>query len=574
MKEKTALINMTNTALINNRYRILKTIGRGGFGETYLAEDMHMPSGRKCVLKQLKPIVQQPVIPLWMKERFQREAAILEELGAASSQIPELYAYFSEAKQFYLVQELIEGQTLGQQWTEKANFSSAEVTTILQQILPVLDFIHSRKIVHRDIKPDNIILRRGDRLPILIDFGAVKETLATTVEQNSHSVSAAIGTPGYMSSEQAAGRPVYSSDLYSLGLTAIFLLTGKAPQELNLDPQTGEIIWHQYAQGLDSRLVEILDQAIKFHPRDRYSSASEMLQILESSFDLEPLTSSSKSAVTGATIKVAPAAQNRQSKFQGTVAYEQPQNQVKKQKSWLSKILLFFLVAGSLSLGGLALGFMAVSNWWQNLSQPTPQTRVPETSNPTIALPKPDKPVVKLPQEETELEPEIPELEPEIPELEVPTIILEPTQPPQTEVATQPKPPQPASISPVATMGTSEAQLVSTLGKPTSERADPRKNRRILTYRNADNGNLNATYQTDDQGKIRQADVTLSQNLSLGSMQNTLTKLLGGNANADAKNKLREVYNRRSDRYSFRNGTMQGSIYRDSKDRVNISVWQ
>ena len=579
---KTARINMTNTALINNRYRILKTLGRGGFGETYLAEDMHMPSGRKCVLKQLKPIVQQPVIPLWMKERFQREAAILEDLGAASPQIPELYAYFSEDQQFYLVQELIAGQTLGQQWTETANFSSTEVSTILQQILPVLDFIHSQKIVHRDIKPDNIILRYSDNLPVLIDFGAVKETLATTVEHNSQSVSAAIGTPGYMPSEQAAGRPVYSSDLYSLGLTAIFLLTGKVPQELDLDPQTGEIIWQQYAQGVDTKLVAVLDKAIKFHPRDRYSSASEMLQALESSFGQVATPSLAATQVTGATVKVAPAAPgiSIRSKFGGTVAYEQPahQSQPKKQKSWLSKIFLFLLVAGGLSLGSLVLGFMAVSNWWQNLWQPAPQTTVPETSmpsRPTISLPKPDKPVVKLPPEvaEPELEPAIPEIEPEIPELEVPTIILEPNQQPQPEIATKPHPPQPET-TPVATMGTSEAQLVSTLGKPTSERSDPRKNRRILTYRNASNGNLNATYQTDDQGKIRQADVALNQNLSLGSMQNTLTKLLGGNANADAKNKLRAVYNRESDRYSFRTGTMQGSIYRDSKDRVNISVWQ
>lgn len=254
-------------ALINNRYRILKTLGRGGFGETYLTEDTHMPSGRKCVLKQLKPIVKQPATPLWMKERFQREAAILEELGESNSQIPRLYAYFSENDKFYLVQEWIEGLTLDQYWEQEGNLHREEVRNILLQILPVLDFVHSRHIIHRDIKPENIILRQRDLAPVLIDFGAVKEAMATTVNHDSGSMySASIGTPGFMPSEQAAGRPIYSSDLYSLGLTAIFLLTGKSPHELDIDPDSGETIWHEHATNVDAQLMAVLDKAIKFHP--------------------------------------------------------------------------------------------------------------------------------------------------------------------------------------------------------------------------------------------------------------------------------------------------------------------
>ena len=550
---------MTNTALINNRYRILETIGRGGFGETYLAEDMHMPSGRKCVLKQLKPIVQQPVIPLWMKERFQREAAILEELGAASSQIPELYAYFSEDKQFYLVQELIEGETLAQKWQRDGNLSSQQVIKMLQQILPVLEFIHDCKIVHRDIKPDNIILRRSDGLPVLIDFGAVKETLATAVPQNSHSVSAAIGTPGYMSSEQAAGRPLYSSDLYSLGLTAIFLLTGKAPQELDVNPQTGEIIWQKHASGVDDKLTAIINKAIKFHPRDRYSRASQMLQELGSTFGNAPTTQN-----TGATVRVAPRVAAGEQRFNGTVAYQKP-----KKQSWLLKVLLFFLVTGGLSIGGLVLGFATISSWWQN--RPQPQVKVPDDTTAPIALPK-KKPIISLPKAEVEE----PEIEPEQPEIEEPAIeAIEPSQPDKIEAIVKPeKQPQPVVNAPVVTVGTSESQLVSTLGQPSTRRDNPQKNSTVSIYRNVSDGNLNATYHTDSTGRIKQADVALNQSLSLGTMQDTLNKLLAGDVTPDAKNKLRDVYNRKSDRYSFRTSTMRGSIYRDSKDRVNISVWQ
>ncbi len=255
---------MFTAVLLNNRYQILETLGRGGFGETYLAEDTNMPSGRKCVLKQLKPIVQQPRIPQWMQERFQREAAILEELGEENCQIPRLYAYFSENDKFYLVQEWIEGETLAQKWKREGNLNSQQVKQILVQLLPVLNYIHSRRIVHRDIKPENIILQdRNSRLPVLIDFGAVKEAMTTTVEHNNSSAwSASIGTPGYMPSEQAAGRPLYSSDLYSLGLTAIFLLTGKSPQELETDPQTGEIIWQEYADHVEPDLLAVLDKTI------------------------------------------------------------------------------------------------------------------------------------------------------------------------------------------------------------------------------------------------------------------------------------------------------------------------
>ncbi|MGL4503287.1 MAG: protein kinase domain-containing protein, partial [Planktothrix sp.] len=137
------------------------------------------------------------------------------------------------------------------------------------------------RIVHRDIKPDNIILKNSDGIPVLIDFGAVKETMGTVMNSSGNGTSSiVIGTPGFMPSEQAAGRPVYSSDLYSLGLTAIFLLTEKWPQELQTNHDTGEIVWRQYAPRISPSLATILDKAIMSHPRDRFHSAREMLDAL------------------------------------------------------------------------------------------------------------------------------------------------------------------------------------------------------------------------------------------------------------------------------------------------------
>jgi serine/threonine protein kinase, bacterial len=206
--------------LLNNRYRVIQTLGSGGFGDTFLAEDTQMPSQRRCVVKQLKPIQNNAQIYQLVKERFQREAAILEELGGNHEQIPTLYAYFSSEDKFYLVQEWVEGETLTTAIQQRGLFSEFTVREILLSLLPVLDFVHSRGIVHRDIKPDNIIIRNRDQKPVLIDFGAVRETMGTAVNsQGMPTSSIVIGTPGFMSSEQAMGRPIFASDIYSLGMT-------------------------------------------------------------------------------------------------------------------------------------------------------------------------------------------------------------------------------------------------------------------------------------------------------------------------------------------------------------------
>ncbi|AFY71261.1 serine/threonine protein kinase [Thalassoporum mexicanum PCC 7367] len=268
--------------LLNNRYKVLRVLGEGGFGQTFLAEDTQMPSRRQCVIKQLKPVTTNPQVEQIVQERFQREAAILETLGRGHPQIPELFAYFKENNQYYLVQEWVDGKTLSEKMMTEGLFSEATAAKMLQEILPVLNFMHGQGIVHRDIKPENIIIRRIDDKPVLIDFGAVRETMGTMVNSQGQTTSSiVIGTPGFMSSEQAAGRPVFSSDLYSLGLTLVYLTTGKMPQDLPTDPNTAEIVWRNYAPGLSPRFGQILDKSIQYHPRDRYHSAAEMLGDLQ-----------------------------------------------------------------------------------------------------------------------------------------------------------------------------------------------------------------------------------------------------------------------------------------------------
>lgn len=266
---------MDASTLLNNRYRVLHVLGEGGFGETFLAEDTHLPSKRRCVIKQLKPamLLNTPIV----QELFEREAAILEALGENNPQIPRLFAYFAEAERFYLVQEHIDGQNLRQKLKKQGSFSEAEVKRLLISLLPVVAFIHNQRIIHRDIKPDNIMLRTENQQPVLIDFGVVKEVMGTVINsQGNLTQTMVVGSPGYMSPEQAAGRPTFASDLFSLGLTAIQLLTNQDPQRM-VDLRTGDIDWHPYAPQVSPTLKRILDRAISTQAAGRYLAAEEML---------------------------------------------------------------------------------------------------------------------------------------------------------------------------------------------------------------------------------------------------------------------------------------------------------
>ncbi len=270
-----------DSRLVNHRYRIVRELGKGGFGATFLVQDTQLPSGKYCVLKELLPIDNNEQTYTLIKQRFEREAVILEELGNMSSQIPSLYAYFTEDTKFYLVQEYFEGDTIGQRVMSQGMMPDAAVRQWLSGILPVLDSVHQKRIIHRDIKPENIILRQRDHQPVLIDFGAVRETMGLQLQPNGKSTqSIVIGTPGFMPSEQAAGRAVFGSDLYSLGLTAIYALTGKLPQELLTNPMTGEIEWRQYAPTISVGLASVIDKAISPGIQSRFQTATQMLDAL------------------------------------------------------------------------------------------------------------------------------------------------------------------------------------------------------------------------------------------------------------------------------------------------------
>lgn len=262
---------------LRGRYEIIRQLGKGGFGETFLAQDKDLPGKPHCVVKQLKPRLTEPWALQTATHLFDREAQVLYRLGN-HDQIPRLLAHFGENGEFYLVQEFIEGDVLNREFAQGRQWSADEVITFLQDILKTLEFVHQQNVIHRDIKPANLIRRASDRKLVLIDFGAVKEIDSLTANLQSKII---IGTPGYMPSEQANAKPRFSSDIYALGVTAIQALTGILPEQLPKSPDTDEVVWRHLAQ-VKSELADILDKMVRYDFRQRYQSVNEVLQALSS----------------------------------------------------------------------------------------------------------------------------------------------------------------------------------------------------------------------------------------------------------------------------------------------------
>ncbi|MGY6528586.1 MAG: protein kinase domain-containing protein [Cyanobacterium sp.] len=627
---------MNTTTLLNNRYQIIESIGRGGFGETFLAIDTHSPSHKRCVIKQLKPIINESSIPDWMYDRFEQEARILEHVGDEQIQVPRLHAYFCEDKNFYLVQEWVEGITLTKKVQEEGKIPPEEVEQFLLKILPVLGYIHKENIVHRDVKPDNIIIRAKDNLPVLIDFGAVKEALTTLMYSHGQSAySIAIGTPGYMSSEQAAGRPIFSSDLYSLGLTAVYMLTGKSPQHLRTDNRTGEILWRDEIPDFHSNLAGVIDRAIRFSPRERFSNSQEMLDALK------PMTSHQPTVGFGSpkipTKNISTSTNNRTISYDPTVAvggrnqnlvnnplhggtirrgkvntvavndsYTQGYEEDEKQGFFGSLLPILWL--SLIAIASFTLGYGVIANIFDNSNsqlanesgenQPSPNSEEVEPpaieSNRRNPILNPD--IFRLPERETveeEINPEETvenqENESEITENQSSS---EETTSPESPEGNQNQgasnPPSDSSRGrgrrdnsssgtgnslPVLTTGSLVNEVLSRLGEPSQRRSNPESNTTEWSYNNVLNSNTQVSYKVDDNNnRIREVDLSFPPSADMETMAATFDRLLKGNLTPVVREALRQVVDGETDLRSFSVANWNGQI-RKVNGRINVNLW-
>jgi len=271
---------------IGGRYQILTQLGQGGFGTTFLAQDIQRTGKPQCVVKHFKPLSTDTYTLGEAKRLFDQEALILETLGK-HDQIPQLLAHFEDNQEFYLVQEFIPGHDITEEIPPLGErLSESETIKLLKEILEVLALVHQYNVIHRDLKPANIRRRKLDNKIVLIDFGAVKQiSTQMTNAQGETSFTAATGTYGYMPSEQASGTPQLSSDIYAVGIIAIQALTGINPadfgtQGLPRNPHTGEIDWRNQIQ-VSQQLAEIIDTMVLYDFRQRYPTATSALQALE-----------------------------------------------------------------------------------------------------------------------------------------------------------------------------------------------------------------------------------------------------------------------------------------------------
>ena len=307
-------------AQLRNRYQPVRPVGQGGFGRSYLAIDLDRLQ-QPCIIKQFSPQGGNPIHSIAggsisrgllatdsltgtiaqdssydkYEQLFAEEAQRLAELGE-HPQIPALYAYFAEGGRLYLVQQFIAGDTLAQRVARVGPWSEAAVRSLLLDLLPVLQFVHGRNVIHRDIKPDNIVLPESGEKPVLIDFGVAKQLTGETVTRGGTRV----GTEGYAPLEQLRSGHAYpASDLYSLAATSLFALTGHAPEEL-FDPLAGRWVWsdrlQEQGRSVDPRLGQVLDRLLSDRVSERYPSAEAVIAALTEG-DTSPSVAPSPSVI-------------------------------------------------------------------------------------------------------------------------------------------------------------------------------------------------------------------------------------------------------------------------------------
>ena len=508
--------------LLYNRYSVVHIEKTSNFSKVFYALDTYQNPPRSCLIKVFEPIVQKLEIAKWISEEFQKEAKRLKQLSLGDRHLPQIYTYSTEFQVYYIVRELIEGKTLREIQSE--NFSISEVREIMLELLSVLDYLHQHEVVHQNIKPKNIILRDEDGLPILINFGSIKQIVATYGFYGNKQIFSTNNLYGYAPPEQVIGRSLPASDLYSLGLTAIYLLTAKNPIDLAINSSSGNFQIPETIVRLNSDFAAIISRAISPNISDRYSSAKEMSSALLS-------VSSSKD--------VASKPYHTSSKQADKLDTKNARNRQKDLSLWKT---IVYALSG---LYIISIGIIAVYDW--KLSQNISAIQLPSTSlsSPTIPTAS-EKPVESV--------------EP-----------VEPVENKRSILGSQSR-----SIAiPILPTGTQKQQLKEVLGQPNAIEKGYWANSTAWIYQDRADGSIDLGYLFDlDTDKLRQTEVAIAPSIGLKTINDILDSLLLGKITPPISQGLEKVYRREVDKYSFKLVNLEGSIEREADGHIYLGVWE
>jgi serine/threonine protein kinase len=374
--------------LLQKRYRVTKVLGQGGFGRTYLAQDTAC-FDELCVLKEFTPNERGRDSLKKARELFQREAKTLHRVN--HPQIPSFRANFEEAKRLFLVQEYAEGKTyakiLGEKIRESKTFTEEEALAFLYQMLPILTNIHNQGIIHRDISPDNIILRESDQLPVLIDFGVVKAGVQNLEAAHGEigQQGTTVGKAGYAPNEQLqTGEAYANSDLYALAVTVVVMMTGRKPESL-IDKATMTWKWQQLLPTISPWFAKVLMRMMSYRPNNRYQSAKEVIQALRAVEDVIGSASNFSANMAPSTggrsvNKSYPSSGNKYMSY--AAKYRQ------RSKVWTNP--WFLTIAGGLVA---LIPFIAINQFMNSDDKPSPkQTTAAVVNSPAATIPSPATP--------------------------------------------------------------------------------------------------------------------------------------------------------------------------------------
>ena len=520
--------------LIQNKYSVLQVLGQNAFSETFLAKDKNWFSHHRYVIKKFRPILGNPQA-IAARRLFYQEASILKRLSGKNPQIPQLCEYFMDGEDFYIVRKWIDGITLKQKVQQQGKLSAAEVEQILDSILSFLEYIHSYGIVYCQLKPSSIILprdrwlSRAKKLPVPIYFGGVKEPeLEIEIERRGLVLA---HQQEYISPEQERGSSVYASDLYSLGLTTIYLLTAKTPAQLPLDPRTKRLLWHREVPDLKIYLVRVIDRAISPNVSDRFSSASQMLRALHS----RPVSISER-VVDASTHKPL-------------------------LTSEVKVISSLFLIG----LGVLGLAYILLNSSLASLFERDFASESAEISQNSSTY------------SDRQLEVEDKETEYGIQHNDRSGV----TEIPQVATSANKSPCYSkkscsaieAIYIPAFTVGTLQQEIISSLGEPSLKSKGYWQNSNAFLYRFIPD-RIDLGYLLDVDAKIvRQTEITFAESVDLLTIQQAAQRLLLDNYSPEIEHHLNQIYLNNSDRHEFETDRLEGVIERNSSNHIYLGIW-